>query len=166
MQVDAASRPPLASPSPDLLAQSIRQPTALAFGANAPATPQLQANATANTANPVNLTGPSAGVRIDVMERPAANLAFRLDVSLPTEMVTAGQGFTFELPASVKSLVQADSTVQITLANGDPLPDWLQFMSSQLSFEAMRLPPNALPLQLIMQIGQETVQVVISQMAK
>lgn len=166
VQVDAASRPPLVSPSPDLLAQSIRQPTALAFGTNTPATPQLQANTTANTANPVKVAGPSAGLRIDVMERPAANLAFRLDVSLPTEMVTAGQGFTFELPASVKSLVQTDTTVQITQSNGDPLPDWLQFMSSRLSFEAMRLPPNALPLQLIMQIGQERVQVMISQTGK
>lgn len=79
------------------------------------------------------------------------------------EMASAGQGFVFELPQSVKALARPGSSVQVSLANGASLPAWLQFSAMTMRFEAQSLPTNALPLQIVLILGGERVLVVISQ---
>lgn len=86
-----------------------------------------------------------------------------MNVAVLKEMASAGQGFVFELPQSVKALAQPGSSVQASLGNGASLPAWLQFSAEKMRFDAQNLPTDALPLQVLLMIGAERVLVVISQ---
>lgn len=84
-------------------------------------------------------------------------------VSLPKGSSTVGTGFSFELPESVRSMVSANSELQITQANGSPLPAWLKFDPDTMRFEATAVPDSALPIQLIALVAGQRITVVISE---
>ena len=105
----------------------------------------------------------SAGVNVEMLSAAQQNAPLMVAVSLPRGAATVGTGFSFELPASVKAMVQADAPLQITLTDGSPLPDWLRFDREQLRFEASAVPDGGLPLQLELLIAGQRVTVVISE---
>lgn len=84
-------------------------------------------------------------------------------VSLPKGMATAGAGFSFELPESVRSMAQQSTQVQASLPGGAPLPSWMKFDAERLRFDAAAVPDGAFPMQVVMTVGQERVLVVISE---
>lgn len=60
-------------------------------------------------------------------------------------------------------MISADTSVQITQADGRPLPDWLKFDQQSLRFEANAVPSSALPMQLSVNIAGQRLTVVISE---
>ena len=84
-------------------------------------------------------------------------------VSLPKGITTAGTGFSFEMPEAVKSMVTPKTSVVVTQSNGAPLPAWLKFDQATMRFEASSVPDRALPMQVLVTLGAQRVQVVISE---
>ena len=84
-------------------------------------------------------------------------------VSLPKGISTVGTGFSFEMPTPIKTMIGTDTLVQITQADGSPLPDWLKFDPQSLRFEATAVPNSALPMQLSVNIAGQRLTVVISE---
>jgi hypothetical protein len=87
-------------------------------------------------------------------------------VTLPRGMATAGTGFSFELPASVREIAQQAPEVLAGLPDGSPLPTWLKFDATALRFDASAVPDGAFPMQVVMVLGPQRVLVVISERAE
>jgi hypothetical protein len=107
--------------------------------------------------------GNSAGVSIDVDRAPATQAVMMAAVSLPKGTSTAGAGFSFELPETVRSLAQAGLIAKATQLDGTSLPAWLRFNAESLRFEAAAVPDGAFPLQVVVLISGQRVLVVISE---
>jgi hypothetical protein len=84
-------------------------------------------------------------------------------VTLPRGMATAGTGFSFELPTSVREIAQQAPAVQASLPNGSALPTWLKLDAAALRFDASAVPDGAFPMQVLMVLGSQSVLVVISE---
>ena len=105
--------------------------------------------------------GNSAGVSVDVQARPGVQAADVVAVSLPKNTATAGMGFSFVLPASVTETASSQNAVTVTLSNGSPLPDWLQFNAQTMTFTATAVPDGSFPMRVLVTIGNREVVVTI-----
>jgi hypothetical protein len=117
------------------------------------------ASASASGSNGAN----SSGVTVDLQNVSQQDAPLMVAVSLPKGISTVGTGFSFEMPESVKTLVNADTAVQITQADGSPLPAWLKFDAQALRFEATAVPNSALPMQVNVSVAGQRLTVVISE---
>ncbi|MDP1654516.1 MAG: YDG domain-containing protein [Hylemonella sp.] len=117
---------------------------------------------TASADSSANATN-NSGVSIDLREAPAPSASIMAAVSLPKGTATAGTGFNFELPESIRALEGNGASPQASLADGSALPSWLRFDAKTLRFEATAVPNGAFPLQLALSIGGQRVLVVISE---
>jgi hypothetical protein len=86
-------------------------------------------------------------------------------VTVPKAMATTGTGFSFDLPAQVRATL-GTGAVQVTLADGRPLPDWIRFNPATQRFEASAVPDGGLPLRILIRAGDKEVMVVISERAE
>ena len=86
-------------------------------------------------------------------------------VTVPKAMATTGTGFSFDLPAQVRATL-GTGAVQVTLADGRPLPDWIRFNPATQRFEASAVPDGGLPLRVLIRAGAKEVMVVISERAE
>lgn len=105
----------------------------------------------------------SSGVMVDLQNVSQQNTPLMVAVSLPKGATTVGTGFSFEMPESVKGTTGSDTEVRVTQANGSALPSWLKFDRQALRFEAVSVPDNGLPLQLLVTVAGQRVLVVISE---
>ena len=109
-------------------------------------------------------SGTSSGVTVDLRGSPSTSSSVMAAVSLPKGMATSGQGFSFELPETVQSLAQQSSQPSVaTMPNGAPLPSWLKFDAQKMRFDATAVPDGAFPMQVVINVGQQSVTVVISE---
>ena len=107
--------------------------------------------------------GTSAGVMVDVNSSATTASSLIAAVTLPRGMATAGTGFSFELPASVREMAQQAPEVLASLPDGSPLPTWLKLDVAALRFDASAVPDGAFPMQVVMVLGPQRVLVVISE---
>jgi hypothetical protein len=85
-----------------------------------------------------------------------------ITVSVPKGTATSGTGFNFQLPAELLALAGSDA-VQITGANGEPLPAWLKFDSATNAFIASAVPDGSFPMQVLVIIGNRRTTLIISE---
>jgi hypothetical protein len=128
-----------------------------------PVTPTTSQSGSTSSTTATAGGGNSAGVSIDVDRAPATQAVMMAAVSLPKGTSTAGAGFSFELPETVRSLAQAGSIAKATQLDGTSLPAWLRFNAESLRFEAAAVPDGAFPLQVVVLISGQRVLVVISE---
>lgn len=100
---------------------------------------------------------------VDVSSSSTTASSLIAAVTLPRGMATAGTGFSFELPASVREIAQQAPEVLASLPNGASLPSWLKFDAAVLRFDASAVPDGAFPMQVVMVLGSQRVLVVISE---
>ena len=80
-------------------------------------------------------------------------------------MATAGNGFSFPLPAqTVQS--SGNATVRVTTITGQPLPGWLKLNAETQSITASAVPDGAFPMQIIVTAGGNRSTVVVSERAQ
>lgn len=84
-------------------------------------------------------------------------------VSVPKETAMSGAGFNFPLPAQVVESGAANATVSVTTPSGEPLPGWLSFNAETKVFSASVVPDGALPVQVLVTIGDQRTIVVITE---
>jgi hypothetical protein len=106
-----------------------------------------------------------ASIVVSVVHAPYGDLPGVISVRVPQQVVAAGRGFSFPLPAA---LVQAagDREVAVTLADGTPLPSWLRYVPASRSFIATQPPAGALPLTVIISIGSQRWNMTISEQSE
>jgi hypothetical protein len=85
-----------------------------------------------------------------------------ITVSVPKGTATSGTGFSFQLPAELLALAGSDA-VQVTTANGQPLPAWLKFDSATNAFIASAVPDGSFPMQVLVIIGNRRTTLIISE---
>jgi hypothetical protein len=105
----------------------------------------------------------SAGVIVDIRSTNQPETPTLVGVSLPKGSSTMGTGFSFQLPESLRGAAADGAVVQVNRDNGNPMPIWLKFDPSTLSFQANAVPDSGLPLQLVLTIAGQRLLVVISE---
>ena len=103
----------------------------------------------------------SPGVIVALADQLSADGMVVVAVSIPNR---AGDlGFGFDLPSSVRELLNTGKLVQARQLNGDALPSWLSFDAQSLRFNASAAPAGAIPIEVLLTSGDRRVRIVISE---
>jgi hypothetical protein len=76
----------------------------------------------------------------------------QVTVSVPEEVVSSGETFSFVLPSNVTDGA-TKAKVRVTLVNENRLPKWLKYISATRTFVATAMPGGALPLDVLATLG-------------
>jgi filamentous hemagglutinin family protein len=106
--------------------------------------------------------GTSGQVTVSLVQAATVELAGVVSVSVPEDIVEAGKGFSFPLPAELAEAASAGQ-VRVTLKNGKRLPSWLHYTPGTKTFSATAAPSGALPIESLVRIGAKRWTVVITE---
>jgi hypothetical protein len=106
-------------------------------------------------------TGMDDRITVSVVRAPSPGRAGMVSVQVPQEIFRAGMDFSFPLPAALSEAARGQE-VRATLGNGSPLPSWLRYMPLSRSFVAHGTPADGLPIEVLMQVGDEAWTVLIT----
>ncbi|OYO28983.1 S-layer family protein, partial [Janthinobacterium sp. PC23-8] len=124
--------------------------TPAATPAPASATPAAQAN--------------TAGITVALVRPPSLQQGGAITVSVPKQIVDAGNGFGFPLPAQVVEAAAVNRVpVQAQLADGSALPSWISYNTDSKSFVVTQVPGGALPVQIVLVIGAQRTTMVVAE---
>ena len=107
--------------------------------------------------------GASAGVVVELRTVPTESQSGLITVSLPKGASGSPAGFSFPLPEQVVSTATPEATITASLPNGAPLPTWLRFDPASRSFIASVVPTDALPISVIVTVGNIQTTVVVTE---
>jgi filamentous hemagglutinin family protein len=108
------------------------------------------------------VAGDSSGLVTVSLLRPAtAQQPGVVSVSVPEQIVSSGNGFSFSLPAAVFEGAAAGDA-QMTLMNGGSLPSWLRCLPGTKTCVANAMPAGTLPIQVQVRIGAKRWTVLIA----
>jgi hypothetical protein len=105
----------------------------------------------------------SAGVKVELVQRPELQSTGLVTVSVPSDMATSGAGLAFALPNELLAAISNAVNVEATLAGGAPLPSWLRFDGTNGQFVMGDVADVSFPIELSVQLGSQVVTVVISE---
>ena len=105
----------------------------------------------------------SAGVQVEMVQRPALQTAGLVTVSVPADASDNSAGLAFALPNELLGAISNAVNVEATLAGGQPLPSWLRFDSTNGQFVIGDVADVSFPLEINVQLGTQAVTVVISE---
>ena len=78
-------------------------------------------------------------------------------VSIAEELTQPGSVFSFALPERIANEIAAHNyPVTLTLADGSPLPAWLQYNPDSKTFTASNIPGGSLPITISINFGGQT----------
>lgn len=165
------SAPTFAMPTPDtappqldaggaVSAGSIAQGGASPGGVEGAASGADIANPSAGQAvgSPV---GGGAEAIVELVKAPTAQDSGLVTVEVPTEL--AQSSFSFVLPVQLTEKMAPNVSISVMLANGEPIPSWLSFVPERLSFTALSIPPNSLPLRVLVVIDGRSSMLLITE---
>jgi hypothetical protein len=116
--------------------------------------------AATNSASSTAASG-DGSVSIAVARPASGNQTGLITVAVSAETAAPGRSFSFSIEFHVPATAVASADVQVTQADGKPLPEWLRYEASTKTFVATSVPPGAFPLQLKVGIGGvETLMVI------
>jgi hypothetical protein len=113
---------------------------------------------TANTGGTATVGG---GIEVSLVQPAGGTVAGTVSVSVPQDIAASGQGFSFALPPELRAAA-ALSSVHVTW-RGKRLPSWLRYEKASRMFTATALPPEALPMELSIRIGEQRWTMTIAQ---
>jgi len=149
--------PGLALPSANALDVALPQPLMVVANSDSPIGVATAGPGATVTSAVVN----SPGVIVALANLPSTDGMVLVAVSVPEG--TAGTGFSFVLPISVRDLLATGAQVQVSLPDGGSLPAWLRFDPLTLRFDASATPAGALPMEVLLTAGDRRIRVVISE---
>jgi hypothetical protein len=100
--------------------------------------------------------------------RTALNSALARGVPLQQAVASARRAeaegaFRLSLPASIAGQLGKGATVNITTADGKPLPSWLTFDARRSQFVAVDVPDGGLPLPVAVEVGGKRLPVTVTE---
>jgi hypothetical protein len=98
---------------------------------------------------------PSIGnVEVTLVSIPSTRRPGVIAVVVPRDGVDFARGFTFPLPGLVAETT-ASETVAMTTMDGNPMPNWIQYVPGSKSFAVTVEPTRVLPQQVMVRIGSQ-----------
>jgi len=132
--------------------------TGVTAGSETPVVAETRSGPTNGTPR---VTQATSQVTVSLVRSVASSDVGIVTVTIPRAIVDGGTGFTFVLPSEV---VQTRGIAKATLVNGSPLPGWLSFVPESRTFIAKRLSSGAMPLRVLVEIGDQKWQCVITEL--
>jgi hypothetical protein len=105
----------------------------------------------------------SAGVKVELVQRPALDNAGVVSVSVPSDMASGQASLAFALPNELLASLSNAVGIEAKLGNGEPLPSWLRFDATNGQFVMTGVADVSFPLELSVQLGTQLVTVVIAE---
>ena len=107
----------------------------------------------------------SAGISVSLVREATLRQNGVVSVSVPKEIATSGQAYSFPLPAQiVEAAAVGRVAIVATTASGAALPSWITFDGASKTFVvSSAAPAGALPLQVQLQIGAQKAVIVIAE---
>ncbi|MEO8063936.1 MAG: YDG domain-containing protein [Pseudomonadota bacterium] len=84
-----------------------------------------------------------------------------VSVVVPGDIGRGGTSFSFPLPEELSEAADSGG-VRTTLVNGAALPSWVRYVQSNKTFLVTNVPANALPIEVLVQIGKRSWTVLIA----
>jgi hypothetical protein len=106
-------------------------------------------------------TQTNGNIAVALVQQPAAGQDGAVAVGVPREVVTAGQPFSFRLPAEIGEGATAD--VRVSLADGSALPGWLSYNPDTRMFSVAAGSTQQLPVKVLAVIGRQRWTVTIAE---
>jgi hypothetical protein len=100
------------------------------------------------------------GITVQVMSELSVQGERQIRVEVPQKMLVTGFGFM--LPQQLTDGVPAGTVITATLQDGRALPAWITFDSARRRFTSEAVPSGGLPLQVKINLGGQTVTMIIS----
>ena len=117
----------------------------------------------ANSATPP-AKADTAGITVALVRPASQQQSGAITVSVPKQIVDAGNGFGFPLPAQVIETAAVNRVpVQAQLADGSALPSWISYNADSKSFVVQQVPNGALPLEIVLVIGSQRATMVVAE---
>jgi hypothetical protein len=91
-------------------------------------------------------------VSVSLVRAASTDAEGQVTVSVPEEVASSGNPFSFTLPASVTDGA-GKAKIRVTLKNGKRLPSWLKYIPATRTFVATAMPAGALPLDVLVKVG-------------
>ena len=128
----------------------------------------LSSTAPAATPAPASVTpaaqANTAGITVSLVRPASQQQSGAIAVSVPKQIVDAGNGFGFPLPAQVVEAAAVNRVpVQAQLADGSALPSWINYNADSKSFVVTQVPSGALPLEIVLVIGSQRSTMVVAE---
>jgi filamentous hemagglutinin family protein len=103
-----------------------------------------------------------SSINVFTVREASAQSTGALMVSVPNEIVAAGNGFSFSLPDSFVSGTDRAS-IQVTTPSGAPLPSWLRYVAATNTFHVSPTSATALPIRVLITVGTKQTIMIISE---
>jgi hypothetical protein len=173
--VPVASPSVTAAPVPAIAAAPTGASTAAASATVDGSSPRSEESTatSAQAAAPRPTAGPSAGVQraadtspgvtVAVVNAPTAQTAGLVNVVVPQAAVRGTAMLVVALPESVTRPAAADVTVNATLPDDRPLPNWIKYDPGQRALLVESTPATSLPITVILNVGGQRTNVVVSE---
>ena len=117
----------------------------------------------ANSATPA-VKADTAGITVSLVRPASQQQSGAIAVSVPKQIVDAGNSFGFPLPAQVVEAAAINRVpVQAQLADGSALPSWISYNADSKSFVVQQVPNGALPLEIVLVIGSQRATMVVAE---
>lgn len=117
----------------------------------------------ANSATPP-AKADTAGITVALVRPASQQQSGAIAVSVPKQIVDAGNSFGFPLPAQVIETAAVNRVpVQAQLADGSALPSWISYNADSKSFVVQQVPNGALPLEIVLVIGSQRATMVVAE---
>jgi hypothetical protein len=105
----------------------------------------------------------SSGVSVSTINAPSVQMPGLVTVLVPAGTATAGSGLVIALPEQVVTPAAAGGTVQVTLPNNQPLPDWIRYDAATQTLVTSAVPAGAFPLSVVVTVGGQSTVIQISE---
>ena len=134
----------------------------LTIETNTPNSIETNSNQSTNQVKIEDTSNSNAGISNQNDNQNFLPQADVVTVTVPKTMTTSGNGFSFNLPTEVQSVISAASP-QAELLNGSPLPEWIKFNPETLNFDVGAVPASSLPLQIVVSNSLTGVLVIVTE---
>ncbi|MET3132057.1 filamentous hemagglutinin family protein [Oxalobacteraceae bacterium GrIS 1.11] len=106
----------------------------------------------------------TAAISVSLVRPSSGTVSGIVTVSIPKDMVSKGQGFSFPLPASVTAaLAVGGATVRVTRVDDSPLPAWLKYNGQTHAFDVSAAPAGSLPFEVKIMVDGQRWTVVLAE---
>jgi hypothetical protein len=105
----------------------------------------------------------SSGVVVSTINSPTTQVTGLVAVLVPAGTSTAGAGLVIALPEQVLPANTANTSVQVTLPNNEPLPSWIRYDAATQTLVTTAVPSGAFPLSVVITTGGQSTVIQISE---
>jgi filamentous hemagglutinin family protein len=148
--------------APSASTSSYSPPTLTLYAASGSAASASSASSSSGASSSVS-AGSSSGVVVNTINSPTTQVTGLVAVLVPSGTATTGTGLVISLPEQVLTSAGANSSVQVTLPNNEPLPSWIRYDAATQTLVTTAVPSGGFPLSVVVTVGGQSTIIQISE---